>query len=160
MLCSFENASYLQRALGFTPLITRLSSVVSSASQGKRGWDVQTRPLSNYRNTPGYHRNINWDDDSFHHYTSGRWLFNEAKQLAARHVDFNMNELVKVATENLGCDLSSCAGVRKLPEGNYNKAFELAMFDGRQVIAKVPNPNAGLPINTTASEVATLDFVS
>lgn len=34
------------------------------------------------------------------------------------------------------------------------------MDDGRQVITKVPNPNAGLPFYTTASEVATMDFVS
>lgn len=87
-------------------------------------------------------------------------MFNEAEQLALRYVKFSMNELVKVAAESLGCDSSSCVGVHKLPEGNFNKAFELTMSDGRQVIAKVPNPNAGLPFNTTTSEVATMDFVS
>jgi hypothetical protein len=34
------------------------------------------------------------------------------------------------------------------------------MDDGRQVVAKIPNPNAGRPHFTTASEVATMDFVS
>lgn len=34
------------------------------------------------------------------------------------------------------------------------------MVDGREVIAKVPNPNAGRPHFNTASEVATMDFVS
>ncbi|KAE8151558.1 phosphotransferase enzyme family protein [Aspergillus avenaceus] len=33
------------------------------------------------------------------------------------------------------------------------------MKDGRQLVAKIPNPNAGLPFLTTASEVATMDFV-
>lgn len=33
------------------------------------------------------------------------------------------------------------------------------MDDGREVIAKLPNPNAGRPYFTTASEVATMDFV-
>lgn len=33
------------------------------------------------------------------------------------------------------------------------------MNDGNEVIAKVPNPNAGRPHFTTASEVATMDFV-
>lgn len=33
------------------------------------------------------------------------------------------------------------------------------MDDGKQVIAKVPNPNAGRAQITTASEVATMDFV-
>ena len=33
------------------------------------------------------------------------------------------------------------------------------MDDGREVIAKLPNPKAGLPHFTTASEVATMNFV-
>jgi hypothetical protein len=33
------------------------------------------------------------------------------------------------------------------------------MHDGRQFIARLPNPNAGHPHYTTASEVATLDYV-
>lgn len=41
----------------------------------------------------------------------------------------------------------------------YNKAFILTMEDGKQVIARVPIPNAGRPHFTTASEVATIDFV-
>ena len=42
----------------------------------------------------------------------------------------------------------------------FNKAFLMFMDDGREVVAKVPNPNAGIPHFTTASEVATMDFVS
>lgn len=34
------------------------------------------------------------------------------------------------------------------------------MSDGREVIAKVPNPNSGFPFYTIASEVATMEFVS
>lgn len=33
------------------------------------------------------------------------------------------------------------------------------MEDGNEVIAKLPNPNAGKPHFTTASEVATMHFV-
>ncbi|KAH6855793.1 hypothetical protein B0I37DRAFT_63028 [Chaetomium sp. MPI-CAGE-AT-0009] len=33
------------------------------------------------------------------------------------------------------------------------------MDDGREVVGKVPNPNAGLPHYTTASEVANMDFI-
>lgn len=47
----------------------------------------------------------------------------------------------------------------KISEGQYNKVFQLTMDDGREVIAKLPNPNAGRPYFTTASEVATMDFV-
>ncbi|EFW21973.1 conserved hypothetical protein [Coccidioides posadasii str. Silveira] len=32
------------------------------------------------------------------------------------------------------------------------------MDNGKEVIAKIPNPNAGIPYYTTASEVATMDF--
>jgi hypothetical protein len=36
----------------------------------------------------------------------------------------------------------------------------LTMGDGREVVAKIPNPNAGPAGLTVASEVATMDFVS
>ncbi|KAG5295147.1 hypothetical protein I7I48_11923 [Histoplasma ohiense] len=41
----------------------------------------------------------------------------------------------------------------------YNKNFVLTMDVGQTVIAKVPNPNAGISYFTTAIEVATVDFV-
>lgn len=34
------------------------------------------------------------------------------------------------------------------------------MDNGAQVVAKIPNPNAGPDFLTTASEAATLEFVS
>ncbi len=49
--------------------------------------------------------------------------------------------------------------MEKLPEGNFNQAFLLRMDDGQEVVAKIPNPNAGRPHFSTASEVATMDFV-
>lgn len=36
----------------------------------------------------------------------------------------------------------------------------MTMNDGTEVLAKIPNPNAGPSFYTTASEVATRDFVS
>lgn len=52
-------------------------------------------------------------------------------------------------------------GIRatKFREGEYNKAFLLAMDNGAEVVAKIPNPNAGPAYYTTASEVATIDWV-
>jgi hypothetical protein len=49
--------------------------------------------------------------------------------------------------------------VQKLPEGNFSKVFLITMDDGKEVIAKLPNPNAGRAHFTTASEVATMDYV-
>ena len=58
-------------------------------------------------------------------------------------------------------DYSRVQGVyaMKFREGQYNKVFQLVMDNGAQVVAKIPNPNAGPAYYTTASEVATVDFV-
>jgi len=74
-----------------------------------------------------------------------------------RHVRFDVNELARRAAEAIGAE--SCVKVEKYPEGMYNKSMLLTMNNGSQVVAKVPNPNAGVPHFTTASEVATMDFV-
>ena len=97
-------------------------------------------------------------NQDFFRYTAGRFLFDEIRQMACRYVQFDMNELVHIATSSTAS--RSCMAVRKLSEGQYNKAFLLTMDDGKRVVAKVPNPNAGRPHYTTASEVATMDFVS
>lgn len=78
--------------------------------------------------------------------------------MARRHIKFDMNELVRIAAESVGAKV--CVTVEKCPDGMYNKTFVLTMDNGQEIIAKVPNPNAGVPFLTTASEVATLDFVS
>ncbi|KAH8817179.1 hypothetical protein F5884DRAFT_874085 [Xylogone sp. PMI_703] len=52
-----------------------------------------------------------------------------------------------------GIKLSKCT------EGQYNKAFLMTMDNGAEVIAKIPNPNAGPSFYTTASEVATRHFL-
>lgn len=101
----------------------------------------------------------NWNENKdFFRYTAGRFLFDEANQMACRYIEFDMNELVHIAASSIAS--KSCVAVRKLPEGQYSKAFLLTMDDGKRVVAKVPNPNAGQPHYTTASEVATMDFVS
>lgn len=68
-----------------------------------------------------------------------------------------MNRLAHVAAESVGA--ARCISIKKYPDGMFNKAFLMSMDDGREVIAKVPNPNAGVPHFTTASEVATMEFV-
>lgn len=47
----------------------------------------------------------------------------------------------------------------KCVEGQFNKAFLLTMSDGCEIIARLPNPNAGPSFFTVASEVATRHFV-
>ncbi|KAM5438425.1 hypothetical protein MferCBS31731_005002 [Microsporum ferrugineum] len=77
--------------------------------------------------------------------------------MAVRYVEFDMPGLLKVAASAVGADL--CTRVVKLSEGQYNKVFLLTMNDGREIIAKLPNPNAGRVHFVTASEVATMDFL-
>ncbi|KAE8356827.1 phosphotransferase enzyme family protein [Aspergillus coremiiformis] len=95
--------------------------------------------------------------NSVFQYTSGRWLWDEEKQLAARYVKFDVDALCSIAAQSVGS--TSCTHATKLTEGNFNKVLLLTMNDGKEVIAKVPNPNAGHPHFTTASEVATMQFV-
>lgn len=84
-------------------------------------------------------------------------MWNEEKQLKARYVKFNLQALCDIAARAVGS--GSCTNVRKIPEGNFNKALLLSMDDGKEVVAKIPNPNTGLPELVTSSEVATMDFV-
>ena len=93
------------------------------------------------------------------HYTRARFVSNEAQELAIRCVEFDMNELAKSAAESIGLTLAQCTHIEKFPDWMFNKSFLFTMQDGTQVVGKVPNPNAGRAHYTTASEVATMDFV-
>lgn len=48
--------------------------------------------------------------------------------------------------------------LKKVGEGNHNKAYRLDMENCQKVIAKIPHPNAGPAALTTSSEVATMEF--
>ncbi|PWY76013.1 phosphotransferase enzyme family protein [Aspergillus sclerotioniger CBS 115572] len=89
--------------------------------------------------------------------TSSRWLWNEQQQLASRSVKFDLTALLQLAAAATAS--RSCTQVSKISDGQYNKVYQLTMDDGREFIAKFPNPNAGRPHLTTASEVATMDFL-
>ncbi|KAK2803682.1 hypothetical protein FQN50_006900 [Emmonsiellopsis sp. PD_5] len=95
-------------------------------------------------------------DGQLFEYTRGRFLIDEASQIARRRVRFNMDGLASVAAASVGA--RHCVNIEKCPDGLYNKAYILSMDNGKEVIAKIPNPNAGIPYYTTASEVATMDF--
>jgi len=97
------------------------------------------------------------EHEGFFRHTSGRWLWDEQQQLRDRYHVFNVAELQCVAAKSVGS--KSCASMTKLAEGQYNKDFRLVMNDGKVVIARLPNPNAGPSFYATASEVATMEFV-
>ncbi|RAH53223.1 phosphotransferase enzyme family protein [Aspergillus piperis CBS 112811] len=98
-----------------------------------------------------------WNNhDEFFKFTRGRFLVDEAINRRMREIQFDMNSLARVAAESVGA--THCTSIQKYPDGMFNKAFLMSMDNGREVVAKVPNPNAGIPHLTTASEVATMDF--
>jgi len=85
-------------------------------------------------------------------------LHNDEQERAFRHVSFDMNELAQIAAKAAGS--KTCVNIEKFPDGTFNKVFLMTMEGGKQVIAKVPNRSAGQAHFTTASEVATMEFVS
>jgi hypothetical protein len=97
------------------------------------------------------------DYEDYYRYTSGGWLWDEDSQLRERYKGFNISELKKTAAKSVGA--KTCVSMSKLAEGRFNKVFRLAMNDGTIVIARTSSSKAGLPFRTTASEVATMDFV-
>lgn len=100
---------------------------------------------------------LDWNETKdFFRFTRGRWVVDEAKQVRLRTHSFDMNQLAREAAR---CLNSRCIHIEKLPDGLYNKAYLFRMNDGREVVGKVTNPSTGLPHYSTASEVATMDFV-
>jgi hypothetical protein len=98
----------------------------------------------------------NWNTrNGFFKFTRGCFVLDEDESPRKREVVFDMNELAKVATDSVGA--AQCINVRKFTDGMFNKAFLMLMDE---VVAKVPNPNAGRPHYSTASEVATTGFMS
>lgn len=94
--------------------------------------------------------------DELFNFTRGRFICDAEFEMSQRKVHFNVHELGRCAAEAIGA--RSCVNIEKYPDGMYNKSMLLTMDTGAQVVAKVPNPNAGLPHFTTASEVATHGF--
>ncbi|KAI4764822.1 hypothetical protein E4T51_02233 [Aureobasidium sp. EXF-12344] len=103
-----------------------------------------------------------WDtdlpsDSKLFNFTRGRFVINEQHELSQCHRIFNVTELARYAAKAVQAD--RCLTIRKLPDGMFNRVLLLSMDNGKEVVAKIPNPNAGQPHLTTASEVATMKFV-
>lgn len=74
-----------------------------------------------------------------------------------RYVKFRPTELQRIAGETVQEDY--CPDITKVAEGGFNKVFLLRAKNGREVIARIPTSIAGPPHYTTASEVATMNFL-
>lgn len=84
-------------------------------------------------------------------------MSNEEFEMSQRRVHFNMDKLAQIAASAV--DSRCCVGIENYPDRQYSKTYLITMQDGKEVVAKVPNPNAGPRQLTTASEVATMEFV-
>ncbi|CAI7572846.1 unnamed protein product [Penicillium glandicola] len=104
-------------------------------------------------------RSAHWNsNDEFFKFTRGRFIVDEVENFRMREIKFDLNGLARVAADSIGA--AQCISIKKYPDGMFNKAFLTTMEDGREVVAKVPHPNSGVPHFTTASEVATMDFAT
>jgi hypothetical protein len=85
---------------------------------------------------------IDLTDDyaNFSRNTSGSWLYDEQAQMAKRYVKFDVQALQNIAGRVLD---SRCVAMRKLLEGFYNKVISSMMENGKEILARIPNPNAG-----------------
>lgn len=86
--------------------------------------------------------------------------FNKLRLVLLVGVQHSVNQLNNASVALTDCHTLIGVKMVKCVEGQYNKAFLLTMNNGVEVIAKLPNPNAGPEVYTTASEVATCRFVS
>ncbi|OJI83858.1 hypothetical protein ASPTUDRAFT_190294 [Aspergillus tubingensis CBS 134.48] len=140
-LCRYSHIQYTQKAL----------------KQPYRSISRTSTHLYNATPTSKTSCQTDWNNhDEFFKFTRGRFLVDEAKNLRMREIQFDMNSLARIAAESVGA--THCISIQKYPDGMFNKAFLMSMDNGREVVAKVPNPNAGIPHLTTSSEVATMDF--
>lgn len=115
-----------------------------------------TAPPSPYKRTAAAH------DETLFRFTRGRFLTDEANELAKRHIRFNVDGLARLAVqaaEAASDGPRTCIAIERLADGMHSKAIRFTMDNGFQAVGKVLTPNAGLPRLTTASEVATMDFV-
>ncbi|PGH15602.1 hypothetical protein AJ80_05466 [Polytolypa hystricis UAMH7299] len=98
------------------------------------------------------------NNEDFFSFTRGRFLRDEAGELAQRYLKFDVEELTRIAAA-AATGAHHCISVEKFADGMHSRALLLTMDNGVQVVGKILNPNAGRAHFTTASEVATMDFM-
>jgi hypothetical protein len=99
---------------------------------------------------------INAEYEGLDRYTSGRWCWDEEKQLRERYRRFNIPALKRIAAPSVGAE--KCISIIKIAEGGFNKIFRLTMDNGASVTARILMSGAGSAFHTIASEVATMDL--
>jgi hypothetical protein len=84
--------------------------------------------------------------------------YNESLRLAERRLEFDVDELKRVAADAVNRPISDIQNFIKLAEGGFNRVFEVSLKDGKSILARLPYPSTMPRRLAVASEVATLAF--
>ena len=95
--------------------------------------------------------------ENLYRYESSRFLYGEEEQLKERYKKFSVPALMEVSRK--ATSSRACVDISKHAESTFKKDFLCTMDDGKKVIARIPHDLDRAPRYTTASEVATMDFV-
>ena len=147
----------LQFRRASTATIEGSIATVNSPPMRQTSHNLVSSECSNPQPISRLYRRDDYHDENYFRFTRGRFVADEQYEMSQRYIRFNLDELARLAAEAVGSKF--CASIEKYPDGMYNKALLLTMDDGTQAVAKIPNPNVGRPHFTTASEVATMEFV-
>ncbi|KAJ7768380.1 protein kinase subdomain-containing protein PKL/CAK/Fmp29 [Mycena metata] len=152
---SLPRARLFLPALPISPPLRRpLSSLRSvyfspSTSFAPTRWQSPRRSFSKMSDSP---------DDLFN-YSSGRWLVNNDLRLAERRLEFDVDELCRLAAQSVGRSFEDVDKIVKLAEGGFNRTFLITTRDGFEIVARIPYPVTVPKFYATASEVATMCFL-
>ena len=83
-------------------------------------------------------------------------MLNEKQQFLKRRVKFDIQKLCDVVASVTTNGTPVCK-IDKM-EGGFSKALLMTTEDGVEVVAKIPCPNAGRAMYSTASEAAVLQY--
>ncbi|KAK0447244.1 kinase-like domain-containing protein [Armillaria borealis] len=87
----------------------------------------------------------------------GEWLWNGALQRSRRRVHLDIDALQNIASSAVCAQ--RCIQIESLAQGSYNKVFHLGFDNGAEAIARIPCALVGNVHMSTASEVATMEYV-
>ena len=95
-------------------------------------------------------------EDELFQYSNGRFLVDEKNQILKRRVNFDVQKLCDVV-RTVTKDGAQVSKIDKM-EGGFSKALLITTEGGAEVVAKIPCPNAGRAMYSTASEAAVLQY--
>ncbi|WEW59407.1 hypothetical protein PRK78_004879 [Emydomyces testavorans] len=119
---------------------------------------IVNSPLTPFRGLSGSPLNTSTlaIDGDPREYIDGRFLHQDTLQRKSRYIEFNFDQLCRIAIEQ--CEDASGIARYERKEGGYNRVFILTMNTGKRVVARIPTRVAGPSCLITNSEVATVTY--